>query len=162
MDTTGSDRVVEGLKKIEEGMNLLRRGPLEYDLKCLLKAQELLITVYAPFKVGDEVELSKTPDIDAGSGWRGSKHFLVEGAVATVRGVEVDSQGLCFTLEFDNETYLHYHTNEPIAPEKKHGFCFRADSICKAPRKCHGCGCILTDVFGGLENHNAGCDHFPF
>lgn len=123
------ERVLEGAKKLREAMDLLSIGPLEHTLTCLLLAQDLLFTKYAPFKVGDRVELARTPVITekVAFGWIGSKHFLVEGAVGVVRSLEVFSDGrLRVNVAFDNESWKSTRTDEvhPIADAQKHTYCF--------------------------------------
>jgi hypothetical protein len=56
-----------------------------YKLDAVLTAYHEMFSRFCPFKVGDRVQLKKTPKIDKGSGWSGSQHFLVEGAIATVK-----------------------------------------------------------------------------
>lgn len=74
----------------------------------------------APFKAGDRVRLTVTPDINEKDswGWMHAKHFLVKGALATVHSVDF-SDGLFNALcVFDDETYLHYHTKEKLPVDR--------------------------------------------
>ncbi len=61
----------------------------------------------APFKAGDRVRLTVTPEINEKDswGWMGSKHFLVKGAVATVHSVDFRDGKFNALLYFDDETW---------------------------------------------------------
>lgn len=75
--------------------------------KCELYRKALLEK--SPFKKGDTVVLTKTPDINEKDsfGWLGSKHFLIKGAKAKVAKVEMNSKGLyCYGLLFENDSYI--------------------------------------------------------
>lgn len=126
------ERIQRGLKSIQDGFAVLSQGPAEYDLKCMLKATELLVTKYAPFKVGQRVELAATPIItkDKSYGWLHSKHFLVEGAQAVVASVDFDSEDLSFHVIFDDESWIDRDGKvNPIPPERKHTYGFRAEAL---------------------------------
>jgi len=62
----------------------------------------------APFKVGDRVQLAKTPDINEKDswGWMGAKHFLVAGSKATVHNREFYDARFVFGLYFDNDSWF--------------------------------------------------------
>lgn len=61
----------------------------------------------APFKVGDRVRLTETPDINPETswGWMCAKHFLVKGAVATVTSVDFREGKFNALCAFDDETW---------------------------------------------------------
>lgn len=103
------ERIIEGMRKIEEGKLLLDSGPFDYTMKCLFAAHEALLTRYAPFKVGDRVRLSKTPVINecTAPGWMRAEHFLIKGAAGTVKDSHVSSNGdLFFGVVFDHESWI--------------------------------------------------------
>jgi hypothetical protein len=127
------ENVKRGVKLIQDGIGVLSAGPLEYYLRKLIECQELLVTKYAPFKVGDRVILTKTPDINSKDswGWMGSKHFLVKGAHGTVRSVDVDGRGFSASVEFDDESWIA--PDGCINPIKdKHVFGFHEDYLVRA------------------------------
>lgn len=104
MDT---DAVKKGLTMIENGISMLRGGPMDYYLKQLLAARDLLLTRFAPFKVGDRVTLRRAYDPKEFTGWSHSKHFLIPGSPATVQSSDCSSEGdLIFDLVFDNESWI--------------------------------------------------------
>jgi hypothetical protein len=76
-----------------------------------------------PVQPGDSVVLVKTPEIsgDVRPGWRGSEHFLVQGAGAVVADVGRDSAGLQFNQEswVDSQGIQHL-----MAPERRGIFYF--------------------------------------
>ncbi len=65
-----------------------------------------LLASMLPYKKGDRVRLVKAPKCDGG--WAHSKHFLVAGAVGTVKIVEIDylMRGWSVFVEFDDETWI--------------------------------------------------------
>ena len=95
-------------KQLESAVRTLNGCSLEWHLNRLLECKELLLTKYAPFKVGDRVMLTATPDINQKDswGWMGAKHFLIRGAVGTVREVDVCAAGFRANVEFDDESWL--------------------------------------------------------
>ena len=120
MDT---DKVVVGLRMIEDGIGLLATGPMDFYLKRLVAARELLLTRFAPFKVGDRVTLREPYQSAKITGWDQCKHFLIPGSPATVRGSDCTVDGrLEFDLEFDNETFFHEGVEMPAT--SKHVFRF--------------------------------------
>ena len=75
------------------------------------------------FKVGEKVKLSMTPVIDNYNswGWLAHKHFLIEGATATVHSRGIHLGQLRYGVLFDNESYIEYNTKQPIvvSPDKR-------------------------------------------
>jgi hypothetical protein len=115
----------KGMESIQHGFNLINSGPLNHYLDCLISAYNTLLTKYAPFKVGDRVALSHTPQIDKDSGWNHCRQFLIKGATGTVRESECDSKGvLHFSVEFDNESYIDEQTKQEHVTKEKHLFAF--------------------------------------
>ena len=113
---------------------------LEYELECLIEAHRLLLTEYVPFKVGDRVELSQTPEIPSDSGWACSKHFLVEGAAGEVKSSEVTSTGnIWYNVEFDDESWVD--RNGVVLPvSTKHTYHFKKELLrlhTEAPRRLY-------------------------
>jgi len=80
-----------------------------YRLNQVLESYASLFDRFCPYKVGDRVQLKETPDIPKGSGWYGSRHFLIKGAIATVKALEYRDDLFCFGLEFDDETWIDMH-----------------------------------------------------
>jgi len=126
------EHVRKAAHKLKEAMDLFGRGPLDYYLSELVAAHDLLISRFAPFKVGDRVRLTKVPDFEKAPGWAPSKHFLVVGAHATVVNVECGSGGFRFDVLFDDESWIDtvgYQqpkgTVVPICSDNKHSFGFR-------------------------------------
>lgn len=101
-------KVRKAAQLFQEAVRLLDGGPLEYTLTELSAAYDLLVDRFAPFSVGDEVALTKTPVIDECTkpGWLGYKKFLIEGATGIVKTVEAGSAGFVFNVEMDDESIL--------------------------------------------------------
>lgn len=100
--------VKEAAKLMREAMSHLANGPLEFYLEEMAACYDLLMTRYAPFKVGDRVELSCTPNItpQTAHGWMACKHFLVEGSKGTVREATCGSGGFRFGIVFDDDSWI--------------------------------------------------------
>lgn len=128
-----ADRVSKAALLMDEAHELLRKGPLSFYLREMSAAYELLMSRYAPFKVGDRVKLAKTPDItpEHAPGWMSCRHFLVQGAIATVSDARCGEGGFRFDVMFDGETWLDREGVErPIS--EKHTFTFREASLERA------------------------------
>jgi len=67
-----------------------------YHLDELVKTHQEMFERFCPYKVGERVKLSKTLDIRPDSGWYGSRHFLIEGATATVIQTNFRDGLFCF------------------------------------------------------------------
>lgn len=91
---------------------------------CWLKDAQT-IWERSPFKMGDKVKLNKTPEISEKKswGWLGAKHFLIEGATATICDRQFYDGRFIFGCQFDNETYMDYHKAEHL-PDRKSIYMF--------------------------------------
>ena len=70
-----------------------------------------------PYQIGERVMLVKTPVINAKEswGWLGAKHFLIQGATATVHQREFYDGRFIFGLYFDDETWIdHKGKKQPV------------------------------------------------
>ena len=122
------EKIREGFDLLDQGMRVLASGPIDYYIRNLVDCYELLLERFAPFHIGDRVILTKSPDIPTDSGWNCARHFLVKGAVATVRMVEADNKGFTAQVEFDDETWID-HKGERRRVEYKHTYGFREDYL---------------------------------
>lgn len=125
--------VIENVEQIEACTRSISQSSFSFYMKELLHSYKLLLDKYAPFKVGDRVMLKKPPTIDDthAPGWAGCKHFLIEGAKATVCEVSCGEGGFRFYLEFDGESYIdHEHMLHMV--KDKHSFCFGEDFLEKS------------------------------
>lgn len=127
--------IESALKLIDQGNKMLQGGSFIYHVERLLGAYEYATTRLAPAVVGDRVMLTKTPNITKSKapGWMGSRHFLIRGAIATVREVSLDTGGFCFQLMFDDESWLKDGVPQPIPEKDKHTYHFREDFVTRAP-----------------------------
>lgn len=131
------ERVKRGFKLMEEGMQILGGGPLDFYTRKLVECYDLLIDRYSPHKVGDRVVLCRTPEISPkkSHGWMGSKHFLVKGAAAVVREVSADARGFSYELEFEGESWIDRDGKEsPIPAKDRHVFHFGEEWIVGVPK----------------------------
>lgn len=65
-----------------------------------------LLAAQLPYKQGDRVRLVKAPKCEGG--WQGSKHFLVKGAIGTIKLVEIDylMRDWSVYISFDDESWI--------------------------------------------------------
>ena len=123
---------LNGIKaKINELDKLLNGGELGFKLNEILESYASLFNRFCPYKVGDRVQLTEDLDIPQDSGWYGSRHFLIKGAIATVKEVGYRDNLFSFGLVFDDESWVHYRTGEVIPTEEnqKHLFYLPENSI---------------------------------
>ena len=134
-------------QKVQKGIAALMTGVTEADkiisqigYKPADKIQELIDGLYSfsTFKERDRVELNKTPVINEKTswGWIGDKHFLVEGAKATVHGVEwrAKEQTFGYLIQFDQDSWIDPITKQLVYREEheKHLFFFGEGSLREA------------------------------
>jgi len=110
-------KVLDAVRKFDEGLRILSSGPADYYLNVLEDQQKMLFERFAPVKIGDRVKLMKTPDFEKCYSWKICKHWLKRGAIGTVR--EVGTYGDKFTADiiFDDESWIDekgkIHPNKP-------------------------------------------------
>ena len=115
-------------KVLEVGSN----GPLDFYLNKINEYINVLFDRFAPFKVGDRVELIKTPIINEKEswGWLSSKHFLVKGALATVKDVDYEDGKFIVDVIFDEESWIDDKGKKrKIENKDKHTYCISEKSI---------------------------------
>lgn len=97
----------------------------DYKIRRLTKNFAELYDRFCPYQPGDRVQLSKTPEIALGSGWWGSRHFLIEGAIATVQSTDFGDGLFNFGLVFDDDSWINSAGEVvPAEPEKRLLFYF--------------------------------------
>lgn len=116
----------EGSSNRETGISCLA------DLYASFAGSLALFAEQLPFKRGDRVRLVKAPTCEGG--WTVSKHFLVVGAIGTVKTVKVDylMRDWSVAVSFDSESWIasdHYPSLHqkgevvPVPPERRHTYC---------------------------------------
>jgi hypothetical protein len=73
--------------KVSELDNLLSKE-LGFKLNEVLESYSSLFNRFCPRKIGDRVKLKADVQISKDSGWNGCQHFLIKGAIATVKTTE--------------------------------------------------------------------------
>ena len=105
----------------------------EKAIKRALRQFKTFIKTNAKFQVGDRVELALTPEINAHTapGWMGSKHFLFEGAKATVTEISFRCNEFRYAVCFDDESWIHTFTKEihMVEANHKHSYWFDEEQI---------------------------------
>jgi hypothetical protein len=104
----------------------------EKAIKQALRKFKTFIETKAKFKLGDRVELAVTPVINERDsfGWLGSKHFLVEGAKATVADVDFRGDSFGYSIIFDDESWKDRDgVVRPIEKKHKHTYYFGEKKI---------------------------------
>ena len=106
--------MLDGIKKLEEASH----GNLQHWRYVLESANT--IWQKCPYQIGDRVMLVKTPVINEKEswGWLCAKHYLIQGAIATVHQREFYQGKFVFGLYFDDETWidLNGNKNKPDRP----------------------------------------------
>jgi hypothetical protein len=100
------DRWTEADKHITAVRDMFSNGPMTFCISEIVNCHKSLFDRFCPFKVGDRVQLAKTPKIDGSSGWAGSKHFLKKGARAFIRERGYSEGQFTFVLVFDEDSWL--------------------------------------------------------
>lgn len=102
MRETDIQNIMDGVKTLER----LSGGNLHHWRYVLENANS--IWQKSPFKVGDLVRLTKTPEIskEKSWGWLGSKHFFIEGAIAKVVERQFYDGLFVYGLMFEDETWI--------------------------------------------------------
>jgi len=102
-------------------------GPLVDSLNRYLNLMDGAKSI-APYKPGDRAVLRVAPTIGSGSGWRGAAHFLVAGALATVKCCQLHSNGWGVGLVFDNDSRVdHLNGDITMTPINERGIYFFRD-----------------------------------
>jgi hypothetical protein len=120
--------VREGFATLKKALDILGRGPFDFYVEKLTGCYDLLIKKYAPFKVGDRVELTETPTITKSEawGWLSAKHFLVKGAIGKVVEVDVDGDGFTAYVQFEEDSWIEGRTGRvnptPSTDRGNYGF----------------------------------------
>ena len=117
--------------KVCELDRLLNAGEIGFMLNEVLESYASLFNRFCPYKVGDRVQLKESLDIPEGHGWHYCRHFLVKGAIATVKKCGYRDDVFTFGLIFDDESHIHYQTGEiiPAKEDQKHLFYLSENKI---------------------------------
>jgi hypothetical protein len=122
--------VFEYYNKINE---VKKPSEFDYKFRIIQESFEQMYARFCPFVEGDRVALVDTPEISQGSGWYGSKHFLIKGALATVASTDFRDGLFHFSLLFDDDSFFHYKTGEVIPVDPKYIFRFSEKWLIRAP-----------------------------
>jgi hypothetical protein len=117
--------------KVTELDRLLNAGELGFKLNEVLLTHASLFRRFCPYKGGDRVQLKESLDIPEGYGWHHCRHFLIKGAIATVKETGYRDDAFTFGLVFDDESCVHYRTGEiiPTEDDEKHLFYLSENKI---------------------------------
>lgn len=110
---------LEGLKKAAGSSHGWHWEKMRYYAEALFER--------GPFKPGDRVRLLVTPEINEKTswGWLGAKHFLVKGALGTVKHVDYSKGHFRADVIMDDESHLDRDGVKHMIPLEKRGlFCF--------------------------------------
>ena len=97
------DRIRKAARMMREAQEMLSGGPLDFYLTEMAAAYELLMTRYAPFRVGDRVRLKAAPEITnkVRPSWLYWKLLIVPGAQGVVVSADCGTDGFRFGVKFD-------------------------------------------------------------
>jgi len=124
---------IEKLETLFDSLSTIQQLSTNYTAFPYLKdrCSYLLKSLHdlSKFKEGDRVKLSKEPEISSTKnyGWLGSKHFLVKGALGTIKEVSHFNGVFRYSIEFDEETICV--GNSRVIPKRKASFCFEEEYL---------------------------------
>jgi len=124
-------KIVEASKAFSETLSRACGGSLNYGIDKVVESYLSMYDRFCPFKVGDRVMLSKTPDLSNSPGWQHCEHFLKRGAGAVVQSRGYNNGKFTFNIMFDDESWVNSHDGviTPITEDKRHVFGFKEDSL---------------------------------
>lgn len=126
--------VMEASKLIEQAGTLLTSGGGSYNLERLGDYARALFDRFAPFRVGDRVTLTRTPNITAEKnwGWMHAKHWMVAGIVGTVVEVDYLQGGFCALVCWDGQTWKNAAGEiNPVSAERLNNYNHWEDSLAR-------------------------------
>lgn len=104
------------IQEIKEGLEAFKKtvGFFGGNIQGVWKLESFIrqaSTIFArsPFNVGDKVILTYTPDItpEKAWGWMHAKHFLVEGAIGTIKERFFYDGRFDYYIAFDNDSHMN-------------------------------------------------------
>ena len=137
-------QIVESLKHWEQLQNTIcALSGIDYNRSWnqLTNVIQDSLSVFnlCPFKVGDLVTLTKSPQIDRDNapGWMGAKHFLKKGAKGIVKDREFLDGKFIIYVEFLEETYMN-NIGKKVVPDRPAHYRMLADyfKLSTQGRKC--------------------------
>lgn len=102
-------------------------GSLEWSVDQMVDSYLSMYERFCPYQIGDIVELVEDYDTSDAPGWDHCKHFLIKGAIATVRHRGYNNGRFTFDIEFVDESWLKDGVPQPVI--NKHVFGFSENSI---------------------------------
>src|SRR3990172_7328636 len=127
--------IIEGFAKVKDGMDILSSGPLNWYMNEAVDMMRSLFDRFCPWKTGDRVELTTTPEIHPESGWHYSRHFLIAGARGTVESVYFHNGLFRANVIFDDESWLKDGVPQPIW-SGKHTYSFSEKQLRRIDAHC--------------------------
>jgi hypothetical protein len=114
---------------LTEELVSLVKNECQYKLKNVLTSYCDLFDRFCPYKIGDEIVLTATPEISRQSapGWLPSKHFLIAGAVGVVKSVEYKNNKFVVWVTFESQSWIWRGKVNPTP--HKHLYHFTEDQI---------------------------------
>lgn len=92
-----------------------------YRIERIQESQASMFDRFCPFKVGDRVELAETINMEEGSGWSRSRHYLVKGSPAVVSHRGYYKERFTFEVTFDLESWIPSGFSMPRFPHPVSG-----------------------------------------
>jgi hypothetical protein len=120
--------LIDQVKALDKALTNSEYG---FKLTELIESYGSLFDRFCPFRVGDRVQLSKTPEINEKTswGWIGSKHFLVDGAKARVTSRGYRNGLFCFGLVFDDESWINSSDGSLNPVDRPNEYTFNEDFV---------------------------------
>ena len=105
---------------------------IDYKVKSIANSYQEMFDRFCPFQINGKVVLSKAVDFAKAPSWESSKHFLVEGAIATIINRDFRNKLYVFGVEFEKDSWIDVKgTIHEYKPEDRHLFYISELSLIK-------------------------------
>ena len=125
------NQIIEADKHFKAGEKAISDCSIEYCFEQVIDCYRSLFKRFAPFAVGDDVILKKTPNFDSAPGWCHCKHFLKAGAKGCITKVGYMNDKFTCSVVFYDESWISSIDGSVniYEEEDRHGFHFNEDWV---------------------------------
>lgn len=99
-------KTVNLAKEFQIEMSKSFGGSFGWCIEQVIDSYLSLFDRFSPYQIGDRVKLIKSCDVNEDSGWYNSRHYLIKGSKATVKGRGYRDGKFTFEIMFDDETWI--------------------------------------------------------
>lgn len=111
------------VKDFKNYIDTVGRGSFDFVIDEVVDSYISMYERFCPYDIGERVQLKEDVDTDKASGWKGSKHFLIKGAMATIKERGYANGYFTFHIMFDDESWIDSEGEEhPIVDKHTYHF----------------------------------------